>query len=102
MFDILGLSRICSDFKELSVAVHSEIERIRKISPEERKRRIICLLTAIDRHGFWVEDPLKVTGDAECKTEEEARGIGRIIAEAIKESIGYFSAAQANRDWVKV
>lgn len=87
MFDALGLSRICTDFKELSVAIHDEIQRMKEVSQEERQRRIVCLLTAIMKHGFWMDDPLKVTGDAQCESDNEAREIGRVIAEAIKKYV---------------
>lgn len=83
MFDVLGLSRKCTDLKELSRAIYEEIKRNALIPKAERKRRIVCLLTAIIKHGFWIDDPLKVTGDADCKTIEEAANIGTIIAKAL-------------------
>lgn len=91
MFDVLNLSRKCTDFKELSIAIHDEIERIKKISPEERKRRIVCLLAAMCKHGFWIDNPLKVTGDEDCKSKEEADEYGKVIAQAVKEYINYMN-----------
>lgn len=87
VFDVLGLSRRCTDFKELSAAIPAEIRRIAGIAQDERKRRIICLLTAIIKHGFWIDDPLKVTGDSDCTSKEEATNIGRIIANAMADYI---------------
>lgn len=88
MFDVLKLSGRCSDFKELSVAIHDEVERMKKISRDERKRRILCLLTAIVKHGFWIDNPSKAI-HIPCESDEEANKIGKIIAGAIKEYMEY-------------
>ncbi len=88
MFDVLELSRVCTDFKELSVAIAEESKRIKEISFEERKKRLIYLLTAIAKHSVWVEDPYKVTGDNPCEVEESFE-IGSKIAHAMKEFIEY-------------
>ena len=102
MFDALGLSRKCTDFKELSRAIHDETERISQISQDERKRRIVCLLTAIIKHGFWADDPLKVTGDAKCESDEEASKIGKIIAQAVKNYMDFKELSSQNKKYAKV
>ena len=102
MFDAVGLSRKCTDFKELSRAIHDEKERISQIPQDERKRRIVCLLTAIIKHGFWVDDPLKVTGDAKCESDEEASKIGKIIAQAVKNYMDFKELSSQNKKYAKV
>ncbi len=84
MFDVLDLSRRCTDFKEFSRAIRGEIERVSKISDEERRRRIVCLLTAIAHCGFWTENPLKVLGEAECSSAEERKKYAEIITGCMK------------------
>lgn len=96
--DVLGLSRRCTDFKKLSIAIHDEVQRVKNIPLQERKRRIVCLLTAIIKHGFWIDNPLNVTGDAPCESELAAREIGKIIARAIKEYIDYSARSTPGGD----
>jgi hypothetical protein len=103
MFDAIGLSRRCTDLKGLSLAIQEELQRMVKITPEERKRRIVCLLTAIHHHAFWVENPLQVIGDADCDTAAERRAVGQVIAEAMKpylEFRGITSGKTVKRDTV--
>ena len=89
MFDVLGLNRMCTDVEELSTAIYEEVERIKKITSEERRRRIICLLTAITQHGFWIDEPCKLSGDQECCSWEERHRIVKPLAKAYKDYLAY-------------
>ena len=93
MFDALGLSVRCSDFKALSATINTEVSRIKDISAEERKKRITALLSAIIQEGFWIDDPLKVTGDAPGSSNEEAYSYGAIIADAVKRYVEKYPRA---------
>ncbi|MCA9408449.1 MAG: hypothetical protein KC733_07155 [Candidatus Omnitrophica bacterium] len=88
MYDVLNLSRRCTDFKQLSHAIREEFERSNQISMQERKKRIEILLSAIAKHSFWIEDPIKAAGEADC-TREEALEIGKVFAEGIKKFMNY-------------
>ncbi len=96
MYDCLNLSRRCTDIKQFSRVIGDEIKRIRSIPKEEKKRRIVCLLTAIAKHGFWIDDPLKMAGEAEC-SDQEAFKYGRIAACAVKDFIEYEKAKNVVR-----
>ena len=88
MFDVLGLNRICTDLKELSRAIYEENERIKTIPTQERRRRIICLLTAIAKHGIWIDDPIKFIGEKES-TPEERRPMAELLAQGYKNYIEF-------------
>jgi len=57
MFDVLGLSKKCTDISELSKIINEEIKRSKQISLEERKNKIITLLASMLEHGFWITYP---------------------------------------------
>ncbi len=85
MFDALDLSRRCTDFKQLSTAIHEEVRRVENILSSERKRRIISLLAVMIKYGFWIDHPGKVGGEVNVATGAEERKIARIIAQKMKE-----------------
>ena len=84
----LGLSRKCTDIDELSIAIHDEIIRTKEISLEERKRRIVCFLTAVLKLGFWATYP-KPLFYVEPGTDEEYEVCGRELADGLIKHLGY-------------
>jgi len=83
-YEITGLSKTCDNLLSLSNLINSEYKRINKISKEERKRRLICLINAIILDGFWIENPLSLGLTAVQPTEKEETVNSKIIAKAIK------------------
>ena len=83
-YEILGLSKTCDNLLSLSSLINSEYKRINKISKEERKRRLICLINAIILDGFWIENPLSLGLTPIQPTEMEITVNSKTIAKAIK------------------
>ena len=83
-YEIAGLSKTCENLTSLSSLIYSEYKRINKISKEERKRRIICLINAVIKDGFWIENPLSLGLDQVSATEEEIMVNSKTLAKAIK------------------
>ena len=76
MSDVLDLSVQCKDLRDISNLIYSEQKRIEKISQKERKRRLICFLAAIHHTACWIDEPLKVFGEVDCDSIEDANEIG--------------------------
>ena len=83
-YEIAGLSKTCDNLISLSSLINSEYKRINKISKEERKRRLICLINAIILDGFWIENPLSLGLDPVSATEKEIMVNSKTLAKAIK------------------
>ena len=64
------------------------LKRIKKILPEERKRRIICLLAAMLKYGFWATYP-KQLFYVEPGTDEEYQVCGRELADGLVKHLNY-------------
>jgi len=82
-YEICKLSKRVSCLTELSREINKECKRIKNISPEERRKRLVCFLNAVLLHSCWVDNPLTITGDEEC-TLEEGKITGKIIGDTIK------------------
>ena len=57
IWDVLGLSRKCTDMELLSKDIVDEISRIKDISQSEKRKRLICYLAAILRHNLHLTYP---------------------------------------------
>jgi len=83
-YEITGLSKRCDNLISLSNLINSEYKRINKISKEERKRRLTCLINAIILDGFWIRNPLSLGLHNVQATEREITVNSETIANAIK------------------
>ncbi len=90
MFDVLELSKKCTDIEKLSVDIHDELNRIRQISFQERKKRIICFLASILEHGFWISHPNPFFY-IEPGTENELEVCGRELADGFVKYLNYLT-----------
>ena len=88
MWDVLDLSRKCTNIETLSRDIYDEICRIKQISPAERKRRIVCLLASMLKHGFNISFPNQFVY-TEMGTDEEYKVVGIETANALKKHIEY-------------
>ena len=83
-YEIAGLSKTCDNLISLSSLINSEYKRIKEISKEERKRRLICLINSIILDGFWIENPLSLGLTSIQPTEKEIKKNSKTVAKAIK------------------
>jgi hypothetical protein len=83
-YEIAGLSKTCDNLLSLSRLINSEYKRINKISKEERKKRLTCLINAIIVDGFWIEDPLSFGLTSIQPKEKEMMVNSKTVAKAIK------------------
>ena len=83
-YEITGLSKTCDNLISLSSLINSEYKRINKISKEERKRRLICLINAVILDGFWIENPLALGLLSIQPSEKEITVNSETVAIAIK------------------
>ena len=92
LYSVTGLARRCSDFTELSRLIHEECRRIKNISAEERRRRIVALFNAILLHSIWISNPVAALSDIDSEgfPEAELERNARAIANAIKEYINEY------------
>jgi hypothetical protein len=88
LWSVLGLSKKCTDIDTLSNDIYEEIKRINKISPKERKRRIVCLLSAMLELGFRVTYP-KQLFYIEPGSDEEYEVCGRELADGLVKHLNY-------------
>jgi hypothetical protein len=88
LWSVLDLSKKCTDIDTLSNDIYEEIKRINKISPKERKRRIVCLLSAMLELGFRVTYP-KQLFYIEPGSDEEYEVCGRELAEGLVKHLNY-------------
>lgn len=88
MWDVLDLSRKCTDVEMLSKDLHDEIHRIKQISHDERKKRIVCLLASMLMHGFNVSYPNQLVY-TEPGTDDEYEVLGKEVADALKTHLEY-------------
>jgi hypothetical protein len=88
LWSVLGLSKKCTDIDALSKDIYEEIKRINKIPPKEKKRRIVCLLTAMLELGFWVTYP-KQLFYIEPGTDEQYEVCGRELADGLLKHLNY-------------
>ena len=86
-FDFLGLSRVSSNVERLSLDIREEIERVSKISGEERKRRILFFLAAMLEHGFYLTHPNQFAYEPGTPEQYESGGIE--MADALKKHLEY-------------
>ncbi|MBP6342791.1 MAG: hypothetical protein KA403_02530 [Candidatus Omnitrophica bacterium] len=89
-YDVLGLSAKISSIRTFSLEIRDEIKRNASISPQERKRRIVCYLAAVMEHGFTPSYPLPFCN--EPGTPEEYKVCGLELADALisyLDQIGY-------------
>jgi hypothetical protein len=93
-YDVTGLSKTVENLVELSREIHNEVKRINKIDPDERKRRLICLINALYIHSTWSDYPLATLGGSETPlSEEEIGSAGKSLADAVK---GYIDETKSN------
>lgn len=92
LYNITGLSVQCSDLTVLSNLISDECKRVKAISDDERKRRLVALIQAIINHSIDLDDPkniLNVDGIrrlAEGDVMSDARKIALIYKKCIDES----------------
>jgi Capsule polysaccharide biosynthesis protein len=82
MWDVLGLSRKCSDIDKISLNIREELEKSKQISREERKKRIISFLSAMLIHSFEVSYPRQFSY-RKHGTDQEYEIVGRETADAL-------------------
>ena len=88
LWSVLGLSKKCTDIEKLSNEIYNEVKRIKEISPQERKRRIVCLFAAMLKYGFWVTNP-KQLFFVELGNDEEYEVSGRELADGMIKHLEY-------------
>ena len=72
----------------LSIHISDEVKRIKEISPEERKRRLVCFLTAVLKFGFRVTYP-KQLFYVEHGSDEEYEVCGHELADGLVKHLNY-------------
>jgi len=87
-WDVLGLSKKCTDIESLSIDIINEIKRISKISLTERKKRIICYLAAVLEHSFHITHPNELVY-TEIGTDEQYEVCGREMADGLIKHLDY-------------
>ncbi|MFH1845952.1 MAG: hypothetical protein ABH869_00105 [Candidatus Omnitrophota bacterium] len=90
LWSVMGLSRKCTDVETLSNAIHDEMIRVNKISDEERKKRIICYLTAILEHSFEITYPVPFCSNK--GTVEQYEFGGKEAAYGLKKYMEYLKS----------
>ena len=88
MWDVLSLSRKCTNIETLSRDIYDEICRTKQISRTERRRRIVYLLASMLKHGFNISFPNQFVY-TEAGTDEEYKVVGIETANALKKHIEY-------------
>ncbi len=87
-YDVTGLSKKVENLVELSREIYNEVKRINIIDPDERKKRLICLINALYSHSTWADNPLATLGGAQTPLSEEEIGrAGKSLADAVKKYI---------------
>ena len=57
LFDVLNLSKKCTDLERLPIIINEEINRMKQITSSQRKKRILTLIEAMLEHSFWATYP---------------------------------------------
>ncbi len=88
LYEITGLSKRCESIADLSKEIQHECHRIGKISPQERKKRLIYLINAVIMHSAWADSPLTVLGE-DTQTPSDAMVVraGKQVADLTKRYI---------------
>jgi hypothetical protein len=73
-WDFLDLSRRCSNLDTLHQDIMDELERMRAMSPEERKRRLVSFLTVVVEIGQEKSHPLEFSYEPGVKSQYETLG----------------------------
>ena len=60
LYNITGLSVQCSDLTELSNLISDEYKRMKTISNDERKKRLVALIQAIINHSVDLDNPKNI------------------------------------------
>lgn len=100
MYDVLELSRMCTDIKQFSIVIHDELVRIQQITPAERKRRLVCFLAALHKHGVWVDVPARINGEIDCANDAQRLEYGRVFANNIKEYLSIKDPARLKKEGI--
>ena len=93
---------MCSDFKQFSITIHDELIRIRQITPAERKRRLVCFLAAVHKHGGWGDVPARINGEIDCENDVQRLEYGKVFANNIKEYLAIKDPARLKREGITV
>lgn len=86
-WDIIGLSMKYSSVENLSNDMKEEIKNNRKISKDERERRLTCYLAAVLKHGFEISYPQQFC--YEPGTDKQYELGGRETADALKKHLDF-------------
>lgn len=89
-YDVLGLSRVCSNIERLAVDIREEKVRLQNISPEERKKRLVNYLAAMLEHSFEISHPDQFY--YENGPVENCVTIGRETADALIKHLEYLQS----------
>ena len=87
-YNILGLSEKCSDIEKLSVKIKEQINSNKKISPEERKKRLILFLDAAIKNGFELSSPADLFY-TEVNNEEKLKISGHELYRGFMEYLNF-------------
>ena len=93
-YNVTGLATQCSDLTTLANLINYEYERIGAMSADERKKRIVALLSAIMEHAIEVGNPMGTFNNMISDEEIEANTAG--IAHGIKRYLETSEAVNAN------
>lgn len=84
VYGVAQLSKRVSDIVNLSKDISDEYERINKISAEERKKRLVCLLNALILNSFWVDKPMVCTAEnTNPPSDQDLQICGKVLADEI-------------------
>jgi len=101
-WDVLKLSKRCTDLENLSLDIHDEIRRSSRIGDAERKRRLICYLAAVKECGFTISD-VQVFGNGAAGSEEQHQRVGRELAGAVHQyCLRRANTVQEDKEYEKV
>lgn len=82
--DVTGLSKKVENLVELSREIHNEVKRINKIDPDERKKRIICLINALRIHSISTDNPIATMGVSQFYlSDEDIKSAGVSFGDAV-------------------
>ena len=70
IWDIMKLSKKCSEIENLSIDIINEVEKIKNINQLEKKKRIVCYIAAILQNSFEITFP-NILVYTEVGTEEQ-------------------------------
>lgn len=98
LYNVTGLAKQCSDLTELSRLIHDEYIRVKEISMEEKKKRLIALINAVLLHSVNVNNPVATfnADKSEVMTNEEIKINANNIANAYKKYIDLYYSETIN------